>query len=240
MTTRLRASETEVGRIVLKEDAEEPKTVLALSAAGDDRSEGHQSAGALLDQTAEARPVSGGVPAGEVADQQSVDQHLDRVAVVGVVGLGHQQRVSLDSHALPAIAADEAPKCLLMVRLAYDLERLVAFVEGRLDLCDCPFLADESVKKPHSRFPPRFNLQLTVETLQRDSRTALRDPTESVVRNAEFLSSEVESLRLMHSPRTGGVSPRQTVAFVEPKACAFARRGGVSEALVSGLDRPAL
>jgi hypothetical protein len=68
------------------------------------------------------RPIGLGVVAAQVPDLRAVDQHRDGVRIVGVVRLGQQDGVDVDSNALDRATAGHPPERILVVALAHNLE----------------------------------------------------------------------------------------------------------------------
>jgi len=88
----------------------------------------------LLLQGEQARPVSPGILARQVAHLQALDPHRHRVGVIGVVRLGRQDRVHLFPHTAiwEVTPSDDAPEVVLVAGLADDFEVFSALAQLNL------------------------------------------------------------------------------------------------------------
>src|SRR4051812_36102769 len=109
---------------MIEEDAEIAEPVVTHAATDDPGTEGNEVPGGLAHEPNQASVVAGGIAAGQVADDSSLNPDLNRVRVVLVVRIRDEDGVRLMPNGFYALAADDGPKRLLVVRLADDLQRL--------------------------------------------------------------------------------------------------------------------
>src|SRR4051812_46786324 len=126
------ARQSEVGRIMVEEDAEEADTsILTWAAATDHTVQGDELTTVRLHGVQQPRPIAGSVISRQVANEAAVDADLDRIRVMGVVRIQDEDRVNVEAHMVRLSPPYDAPQPPLPVRLAHPPQRLVAREKNR-------------------------------------------------------------------------------------------------------------
>ena len=126
-------SQAEVGGVVVEEHSEPSRAIFSDPATNDDAAQCDRLAITTL-QTQQARTVTAGISTRQVTYLQPLHPDRHGVSVIRIVILGNQHRI--DGLAYPLIRparTHQTPQILLVVRLADDIQIVIAVQERNFD-----------------------------------------------------------------------------------------------------------